>query len=153
LSRTAFLLTGDQHVAEDLLQESLARVAARWRRIVAGGDPEPYVRRVIYTVHVSRWRKHRGRESVDGVPDRATGVDLAEHSTRRLTVSSALDHLTAKQRAVVVLRFYDDLTERETAAVLGVSISTVKAQTADALARMREHPERLLALDPDEVRP
>ena len=135
LSRTAFLLTGETHAAEDLLQEALARVASRWRRIVAGGDPEPYVRRVIYTVHVSRWRRHRGRE-VSGIgPDRSTGVDLADRSAARLTVGSALDRLTAKQRAV-----------------LGVSISTVKAQTADALARLRQHPEHLLEPDSDEVR-
>lgn len=152
LSRTAFLLTGDRHAAEDLLQEALARVAGRWRRVVAGGDPEPYVRRVIYTVHVSRWRQHRGRESTAAVPDGPGDHDLAEQSTGRLMLHSALDELTSKQRAVIVLRFYEDLTERQTADVLGVSISTVKGQTADALVRLRKHPERLLDVDPEEVR-
>jgi RNA polymerase sigma-70 factor (sigma-E family) len=144
LSRTAFLLTGDSHAAEDLLQEALARVAGRWRRVIAGGDPEPYVRRVIYTVHVSRWRRQRGRELPGDVPDRSGRADLAEQSAGRLTVRSALDELTPKQRAVIVLRYYDDLTERETAALLGVSVSTVKAQTADALARLRKRPELLV---------
>jgi RNA polymerase sigma-70 factor (sigma-E family) len=151
LARTAFLLTGDAQAAEDLLQEALARVAGRWRRVVAGGDPEPYVRRVIYTVHVSRWRKHRGREWSGAVPDGPVGPDLAELSAGRLTVRSALDDLTPKQRAVIVLRFYEDLTERQAADVLGVSISTVKAQTVDALIRLRRHPERLLDIEPEEV--
>ena len=135
LSRTAYLLTGDPHAAEDLVQESLARVVGRWRSIAAKGDPEPYVRRVLYTVHVSRWR-HVRRHPV--TPPPRSGADEAETATRRLALRAALDRLTPKQRAVLVLRYYEDLTERQAAEVLGVSLSTVKSQTADALAKLRQ---------------
>lgn len=134
LSRTAYLLTGDPHAAEDLVQESLARVTGRWRSIVAKGDPEPYVRRVLYTVYVSGWRRQRRQPLSRPV----VGPDEAETTTRRLALRAALDRLTPKQRAVLVLRYYEDLTERQAAEVLGVSVSTVKSQSADALARLRQ---------------
>ena len=134
LARTAYLLTGNAHAAEDLVQEALARVVGRWRSIAANGDPEPYVRRVLYTVHVSRWRRTRRDRDVQVPP---VGPDEAETVTRRLALREALDRLTPRQRAVLVLRYYEDLTEREAAAVLGVSISTVKSQAADALAKLR----------------
>ena len=134
LVRTAYLLTGNQHAAEDLVQEALSRVVVRWRSIVAKGDPEPYVRRVLYTVHVSRWRHLRAQPVAQ--PPRS-GLDEAEDATWRIALGQALDRLTPKQRAVLVLRYFEDLTERQTAAVLGVSVSTVKSQTAQALLRMR----------------
>jgi RNA polymerase sigma-70 factor (sigma-E family) len=134
LVRTAYLLTGNQHAAEDLVQEALSRVVVRWRSVVAKGDPEPYVRRVLYTTHVSRWRHVRAHPADQ--PPRAA-FDEAEDATWRVVLGSALDRLTTKQRAVLVLRYYEDLTARQTADVLGVSVSTVKSQTAQALLRMR----------------
>ena len=144
LARTAYLLTGDVHLAEDLVQDTLARVADRWRRI--DRQPDAYARRVMHHLAIDRWRRRSVRPP-EVVTDRhpelgQEGPDVE----RRLVLREALLRLTPKQRAVVSLRFYEDLTEAQTAAVLGVSVSTVKSQTRDALARLRR-------LAPEEVRP
>jgi RNA polymerase sigma-70 factor (sigma-E family) len=136
LGRTALLLTGDRQLAEDLLQEALARTAARWERVVASGDPEPYVRRVLYTCAVDGWRRRRLREVLGEVPDAAV-ADASDGADRRVVLQAALARLTARQRAVLVLRFYEDATEVQTAEVLGCSVSTVKSQTRHALGRLR----------------
>ncbi len=133
LLRTAFLLTGHAEDAEDLVQTTLIKVVPRWGRIK--DNPEAYVRKVLAREATTRWRTRRWRETVvEHLPDReATGPDL----TSAVAVRDALMRLPPRQRAVLVLRYYDDLTERETAAALGVSIGTVKSQTSDALARLR----------------
>ncbi|MEO6823072.1 MAG: SigE family RNA polymerase sigma factor [Candidatus Nanopelagicales bacterium] len=137
LLRTAYLLTADTHDAEDLVQSALERVSLRWQRIAAGGAPEPYVRRVLYHQHVSSWRRHRGRLlTVEQVPE-ATVADEAGAADLRIVLDLALRRLTAKQRAVLVLRFYEDLSESQTADVLGVGLGTVKSQTRHALGRLR----------------
>ena len=137
LARTAYLLTADRHSAEDLLQEALAAVASRWETVSAGGDPEPYVRRVLYTRAVDGWRRKRPREVLsDRVPE-VRGEDSSDATTRRLVLRDALARLTPRQRAVLVLRFYEDVTEVQTAALLGCSVSTVKSQTRHALSRLR----------------
>lgn len=133
LARSAFLLTADRHAAEDLLQSALAKAAARWGRL---REPEAYVRRILYTEQVSRWRRTRSEVPVAEVPAVATSSD-EESTVARLTLLDALARLPRGQRAVVVLRFYDDLTEAQAAAVLGVSVGTVKSQTHAALARLR----------------
>jgi RNA polymerase sigma-70 factor (sigma-E family) len=137
LMRSAYLITGDRQLAEDLLQGALIKLAERWRRL-SGGDPEAYVRKVLYHDAVSRWRRHR-RERLTGEPAEtpAAGPDLAEAVVRRTEVERALANLTAKQRSVLVLRFFDDLSEAQAAQILGVSIGTVKSQTHDALRRLR----------------
>lgn len=146
LLRTAYLLTGDAHAAEDLVQEALERVALKWRRIVAGGAPEPYVRRVLYRQSVSIWRRHRGRErAVADLPD-ATVADHSGAADLRVTLEVALRRLTPKQRAVLVLRFYEDLSEAQTAQALGVGVGTVKSQTRHALGRLRILAPELSAL-------
>jgi RNA polymerase sigma-70 factor (sigma-E family) len=138
LARTAYLLTGDAHHAEDLLQEALARCAARWPKLVRGGDPEPYVRRVIYTCAVDGWRRRRPAEVLDDEPaDTPSPGDHAESVARRVVLRDALAMLTTHQRAVLVLRFYEDRTEAQTAATLGCSVNTVKSQTRHALMRLR----------------
>ncbi len=148
LARCAYLLTGNVHLAEDLLQDTLARVAERWRSIERTGDPEPYVRRVLYTRAVDGWRRRR---RVDELHRRGAGqrpelvTDDAETVTRRLVLHDALARLTVRQRAVLVLRFYEDLTEVQTAAVLSCSVSTVKSQTRHALSRLRELAPELAA--------
>jgi len=152
LGRTALLLTGDRQLAEDLLQEALARTAARWEKVVAGGDPEPYVRRVLYTCAVDGWRRRRVREVVGGVAD-APAIDGSEAVDRRVVLQAALARLTPRQRAVLVLRFYEDATEVQTAELLDCSVSTVKSQTRHALARLRVlAPELADAFGPVEVR-
>jgi RNA polymerase sigma-70 factor (sigma-E family) len=146
LTRVAFLLTGDQAAAEDLVQEALIEAARRWRRLSAGGDPEPYVRRVLYTKHVDRWRRVGRREihRFAEPPERAGG-DESVAVDNRVVLREALARLTPRQRAVLVLRFYEDRTERQTAEVLSCSVSTVKSQTRLALRRLREFAPDLVA--------
>ena len=135
LLRTAVLLTGDHQRAEDLVQEALVKVALRWRRL-RDGRPEAYARQVLVRDNISWWRKHR-REVLVEPPDRGT-QDQSAASDRRLLLDDALAALTPRQRAVVVLRYYDDLTERATAEALGVAVGTVKSQTHLALRRLAE---------------
>ncbi|MFE6648098.1 SigE family RNA polymerase sigma factor [Nocardioides sp. NPDC057772] len=133
LLRTAFLLTGHAEDAEDLVQTTLIKVVPRWARIK--DNPEAYVRKVLAREAITRWRTRRWRETlVEHLPDReATGPD----PTSGIALRDALLRLPPPQRTVIVLRYYDDLTERETAATLGVSIGTVKSQSSDALTRLR----------------
>ncbi len=152
LLRTAYLLTGDAHRAEDVLQETLIRAADRWSRITS--DPEPYVRRILYTRAIDGWRRRRVRESADArVPaDREDVATPTDGVAPRLVLRAALLRITPRQRAVLVLRFYDDLTEQQTAAVLGCSVNTVKSQTRHALQRLRVlAPDLLAELDPMEA--
>ncbi|WP_262282260.1 SigE family RNA polymerase sigma factor [Micromonospora sp. MA102] len=136
LSRTAYLLTGDHQHAEDLLQSALARTYRHWRRI-RDGDPEAYVRRVMYHQQVSWWRRRRIAERLDATPVERGGGDHSEDIALRLSVVAALRRLTARQRAVVVLRYYEDLTEAQVAEVLGCSVGTVKRHGHDAVRRLR----------------
>ncbi|WP_240917122.1 SigE family RNA polymerase sigma factor [Nocardioides sp. HDW12B] len=134
LARTAYLLVGDHHRAEDLVQTTLVKAARAWHRIQ--GEPEPYVRRILHHEHISAARQRRVREVPlgtygDQVAARAGDPDL------RLSLEAALRQLTPKQRAVVVLRFYEDLTEVQAAEVLGIGLGTVKSNTRQALARLR----------------
>ena len=136
LQRTAFLLTGDWALAEDLLQTALARALPRWSRIVRD-DPEAYVRRVLVNTWSSWWRRRwRGELPTETLPD-AVAHDPYADADRRSAVRTALTKLPRKQRAVVVLRFHEDLTEAQVAALLGISVGTVKSQTAKALAKLR----------------
>jgi RNA polymerase sigma-70 factor (sigma-E family) len=132
LLRTAVLLTGDHHRAEDLVQDALTKVAVRWRRL-RDENPDAYARQVIVRTNISWWRKHR-REVIAVVPERPAPSSTTD---RRLALDDALATLTPRQRATVVLRYYDDLTEAATAEVLGCSTGTVKSQTHAALARLR----------------
>ncbi len=134
LLRSAYLLTGDLHDADDLVQVALVKAAARWSRIAE--RPEPYVRKILARESITRWRRRRWREVPhESPPDSARStVDLDAVEALRV----ALAGLSPRQRAVVVLRYYDDLTERQTADVLGISIGTVKSHARDALARLRD---------------
>ncbi|TIC89193.1 SigE family RNA polymerase sigma factor [Nocardioides sp. GY 10113] len=146
LTRTAYLLTGDAHLAEDLLQTALFRAAKAWHRI--DGDPEPYVRRILYTQNVSRWRRRRVAETrLPEQYDAASPHGDATDPALRLTLVAALARLTERQRTVLVLRYFEDLTERQTAEALGIGLGTVKSATRDALARLRA-----LAPDLEELR-
>jgi RNA polymerase sigma-70 factor (sigma-E family) len=139
LLRSAYLLTGDHGQAEDLLQLTLLRTARRWQ--AARDSPQAYARRVL--VNLSRDRKRRARRRVSEYPlDDATSFSLADDHAEvivgRDAVIRALRRLPVRQREVVVLRFYLDLSVSETAAAIGSSEGTVKSYTARALARMRE---------------
>lgn len=133
LVRAAFLVTGDFHRAEDLVQEALVKAAARWGSL-RGENPDAWVRTVVYRDHVSWWRRLRHETSSTQLPDRVSpGPD-----ERSIVVRDALARLTHAQRAVLVLRYLEDLSVREAAAVLGVTEGTVKKQTSIALIRLRE---------------
>jgi RNA polymerase sigma-70 factor (sigma-E family) len=154
LARSALLLTGDVHLAEDLVQETLVRVAQHWSRLIRRGDPDGYAHRVLHNVAIDAWRrKGRRPTEVDGIHSaEATAsmlrVDDGGSTDRRLLMREALGRLTPKQRAVLVLRFYEDFTEIQTASVLGCSPNTVKSQTRQALARLRQlAPELLLEFE------
>ena len=146
LSRTAFLLTGDHQLAEDLVQTALTRTVPHWRRVVAGGDPEAYVRQVMVNERIAWWRRRR-YDVIVPVPEAPSPVDEADLTTERVTLLAALARLSPRQRAVIVLRFYEDLSVEQTAHVLGCSPGTVKSTTSDALARLRT-----LTVDVPEVR-
>jgi RNA polymerase sigma-70 factor (sigma-E family) len=133
LLRTAYLLTGDSHDAEDLVQSALVKVVPKWARIQ--DRPEAYVRQVLARESVSRWRARRWREvTTDLVPE---VVSPDDGSADRLALLEDLRMLSPRQRAVLVLRYFDDLSEADTAAALGISVGTVKSHARDALARLR----------------
>jgi RNA polymerase sigma-70 factor (sigma-E family) len=136
LLRSAFLVAGSEAMADDLVQEAMIKVAARWSRLRTG-NPTAYARTIIHRDHVSWWRRRRETLVADDPePSTTYDEDLVE---RQLLVREALARLTSRQRAVIVLRYFDDLTERETAEILGVTVGTVKSQASAALRRLREH--------------
>jgi RNA polymerase sigma-70 factor (sigma-E family) len=137
LSRAAYLLTGDHQAAEDLVQDTYVVLVRRWQKS-GSVDPEAYVRRILYSRFVDGWRRHRLTELPTAAPPDTAGRDEAMAADARLTLREALTRLTPRQRAVLVLRFYEDLTEVQAAAALGVSTSTVKSQARVALQRLRE---------------
>jgi RNA polymerase sigma-70 factor (sigma-E family) len=139
LLRTAYLLTGDQHRSEDLVQDALIRTHRAWSRLRLS-NPDAYTRKVMYHLNIARWRRGVWAEvATSEVPEprRRGPADESSVAATRLALHAALGKLTSKQRAVLVLRFFEDATEAEAAEVLGVTVGTVKSQTAKALARLR----------------
>ncbi|MGV9210412.1 SigE family RNA polymerase sigma factor [Micromonospora sp. RB23] len=136
LLRVAYVLAGNQHAAEDLLQNALAKAYARWPRI--RGDAEPYVKRILYHDQVSSWRRRARRTEVPvaEVPERAADDDRRE-TDLRLLLLEALRALPPRQRAVLTLRYLEDLSVEQTASLLGCRAGTVASQSARALARLR----------------
>ncbi|MFI7576523.1 SigE family RNA polymerase sigma factor [Micromonospora sp. NPDC049497] len=136
LLRTAFLLTRDWALAEDLLQTALARAWEAWRRVE--GDPEPYVRRIIVNTYASSWRRRwRGELPTADLPESGECADPYQTVDDRERLWRALGGLPRRQRAVLVLRYFEDLSEIETAETLGCSVGTVKSQASRALAKLR----------------
>jgi RNA polymerase sigma-70 factor (sigma-E family) len=135
LRRTAYALCGDLHTADDLVQSALTKLVGRWHKI---DDPERYVRRIIYNHQVSRWRRRAKirEDSAEEVPD-WPGRDEITEVDLRLDLKQALLQLGPRQRAVLVLRFYEDLSESAIAEALNCSVGTVRSQTSRALARLR----------------
>lgn len=148
LLRLAVLLTADPETAQDLVQEALVRVLPRWPQIAAG-SPEAYLRTTIRRAWIDSWRRRRRLEFVAEPPDDVLPTDDDGHAVR-LSVEAALARLTVRQRTVLVLRFYEDLTEVETARLMGCSQNTVKTQTRRALGRLRVlAPDLVLLRDGD----
>lgn len=138
LLRTAYLLTGDRALAEDLLQTALAKSWFAWGRIE--GPPEPYVRKVLASTYATWWRRRwRGEQPTDSLPE--LPLPPAGSVEDRDLLWRALGTLPRRQRAVVVLRYYEDLSEAEIAATLGITPGTVKSQAARALAALRRNAE------------
>jgi RNA polymerase sigma-70 factor (sigma-E family) len=136
LFRTAFLLTGDRGHAEDLVQLALERTARRWSGLA--GSPEAFARKVLLHAATDRWRRRRARveEVFDDVYERSIADDGDQLLLRRDLVA-ALQQLPSRQRAALVLRYFLDLSEREAARELGVSVGTVKSAVSRALERLR----------------
>jgi RNA polymerase sigma-70 factor (sigma-E family) len=136
LIRLAYVLTGDQHSAEDLLQNALIKAAAHWGRIHTA--PEAYVRRIMYREQVSwlRRRSRRPETAMAQVPERPAG-DQAVNVETRLTLQDAVRALPPRRRAVLVLRYLEDLPESQVAEILGCSVGTVRSQTHKAVTQLR----------------
>jgi RNA polymerase sigma-70 factor (sigma-E family) len=136
LQRFGYLLTSDWALAEDLLQTALARAYPRWSRIESD-NPEAYVRKIMVNTWSSWWRRRwRGEVPTGAVPDLA-GRDHFADVDRREAVRAALGGLPPRQRAVLIMRYHQDLSEQQIAQLLGISPGTVKSQAAKALARLR----------------
>ncbi|MGW1952105.1 SigE family RNA polymerase sigma factor [Streptomyces sp. NPDC001920] len=145
LMRTAFLLTGEQHAAEDLVQTTLEQVYVAWRRVGSADDPEAYVRRVMINAHARRHRR-RLREFLAPKDDCGLVREVAEAGDRiaqaedRSTLLTALAQLPVRQREAVVLRYWEDLTETQTAEAMGCSVGAVKSNASKGIAKLRAIP-------------
>ena len=141
LIRSPWSLTGDWYAAEDLVQVALAKTWPHWDKLVRDGAPELYVRRTMVNTYATWWRRRWRHELATAeVPDSIDSQDPYARTDVEHLVAAALVGLPTRQRATVVLRYMDDLTEAETAHVMGCSVGTVKSQTAKALAHLRRFP-------------
>jgi RNA polymerase sigma-70 factor (sigma-E family) len=153
LVRTAYLLTGDAHHAEDLTQTALTKAYRSWRRVSRSDNPEAYVRRMLVTCNSDRFRKRRVAEALTAAPPELAGRDAFSGADDRSTLLGALTGLPPKQRAVIVMRYWEDLSEAEVAEILGCSPGTVKSQASKGLAKLRTYPGLAQVMDgPDRVR-
>jgi RNA polymerase sigma-70 factor (sigma-E family) len=145
LQRTAFLLCADWQAAEDLVQECLTQVAVHWRRVQSADSPDAYVRRILVNQARGRWRRRSTHEQPSAVLVEPAVDDGSDTRAVHDELVAALALLPARRRAAVVLRYFEQLSEAETADALGCSVGTVKSQTARALADLRR------ALSPLEI--
>jgi len=137
LLRTSYLLTGDEGRAEDLLQTALAKLWLSWGRVNEDA-PEAYVRKILANTSASWWRRRwHGEKPTEVIPEVRAGDDIAGAVADRDELRSVLSVLTPRQRAVIVLRYAEDMTEQQVADALGVSVGTVKTLSSRALARLR----------------
>jgi len=142
LLRAAQSMTGNRADAEDLLQATLVKAYQSWDRIDDPAALDTYVRRTMVNTHISGWRRRRVDEyPTDELPDAPTAEDATRDSDLRDVVQRAIDRLPRQMRAAVLLRFYDDMTEPEVAAALGVTVGTVKSTVARAVAKLRKDTE------------
>ncbi|BAJ29500.1 MULTISPECIES: SigE family RNA polymerase sigma factor [Kitasatospora] len=134
--RTATLIAGNRDLGEELLQDCLVKLYVRWQR-VSVDDPHAYLRRMLVNGNISRWRRFRRETLTAEIPEPASGHSGPADDDTADALHRALRALPLKQRAVVVLRYVEDLTEKDTAAVLGCSVGTVKSHHARAMTRLR----------------
>ncbi|GAA4666026.1 SigE family RNA polymerase sigma factor [Streptomyces chumphonensis] len=145
LLRTAYLLTGHHQDAEDLVQAALARAYTRWEKVCGAHDQDAYVWRILINTNADRLRRRRiGEWLTHWLPERPA-ADRADQVVERSVLLDALRALPARQRATVVLRYLEDRSEAEVAALLGTGVGTVRSQTARALRRLRAELPRLTA--------
>jgi RNA polymerase sigma-70 factor (sigma-E family) len=139
LLRFGHALTGSPHAAADLVQDALERTMLAWARVENQGDPEGYVRRIMVNRNISIWRRHRRETLVLDVPEDAgrRGAGPAEPVVRDLALWDRIRALPPRQRTVIVLRYYEDMSEAQIAALMGSSVGTVKSQASRALASLR----------------
>lgn len=138
LHRAAYLLTGNRSTAEDLVQTALIKTYLAWRRIGTIESLEAYTRRVLYNTNASWWRRRSASERpTESIPDTAGAPDRIEETVHRNLMWRYVKALPKRQRAVLVLRYYEDLSEADSAKVLGVSTGTIKSQTSRALGNLR----------------
>ncbi|GAA2996901.1 SigE family RNA polymerase sigma factor [Streptosporangium longisporum] len=139
LFRTAYLLTGDRHAAEELVKTALVKTAVKWRGLRDPAALEGYVRRVMYHEQVSRWRRRsRVTEVSAGWLPEQIGDGHAETADLRLVMRDALARLTPRQRTMLVLRYFEDLSETEIARLLGVRVGSVRSQIYRSLERLKK---------------
>jgi RNA polymerase sigma-70 factor (sigma-E family) len=136
LLRTAALLAASRPGGEDLLQEALERLVRRWH--VIDGDPEPYLRRTMYNLAIDGWRRHARRPEVLGLPVTAAVPGHADGIDQRLSLIQAMRGLPPRERAALVARYWEDMSEAEAAAAIGCSVSAVKSAASRGLRRLRE---------------
>jgi RNA polymerase sigma-70 factor (sigma-E family) len=154
LLRTAYLLTGDRHTAEDLVQTALAKLYLSWDKVQQRGSIDGYVRRILVNENNSMWRRGwKKREyATEALPDDGHITDKYDEG-QHAAVWAVVQTLPRKARAVVVLRYYEQLSEAEIAETLGISVGTVKSQASRALATLRERaPQHLNPLNHEEER-
>ncbi|WP_354437872.1 SigE family RNA polymerase sigma factor [Marmoricola sp. OAE513] len=138
LLRTAYLLTGNVHEAEDLVQTALAKVYLAWDRVSAAQNVDAYARKILVNEHTSMWRRlWRQRETVSDTTTYDVPVDAQEYDGVGAALWESVKSLPERQRAVVVLRYYEQLSEKEAAEALGVSVGTIKSQSSRALDTLR----------------
>jgi RNA polymerase sigma-70 factor (sigma-E family) len=138
---TATLLTGDRQHGEELLQECLVELYARWPSVARRGDPHAYLRRMLINGNVSRWRRWNRERPVAETPDRADQRSVLREPDDEL--HRAVMRLPRRQRAVIFLRYFEDLTEKDAAGVLGCSVGAIKSTHARALAKLRAETGRV----------
>jgi RNA polymerase sigma-70 factor (sigma-E family) len=138
LLRTAYLLSGDWHRAEDIVSTAVVKLYTAWRKVSAAGNPDAYVRKIVVRVWLDETRRPWRREHpTEALPDLTAGESFADPTAYKADLRRLLDLMPARQRAVLVLRFYDDLSVEQTAGILGCSQGAVKTLTARALEAIR----------------
>lgn len=147
LQRAAYLMVGDVGLAQDLVQEALTKTYGAWPRLRDPGNAEAYTRRVITNTAISWFRRKgwHGERPTAELPERAVGGH-ADSVTDRATLLEALEQLPPRQRIAIVLRYFEDLTEAQTAAAMGCAVGTVKSQVSAGLSRLRD-----LLADPADI--
>jgi len=157
LLRTAYLLTGNRHDAEDLVQTAFAKLYLSWDKVRDQGSMDAYVRRILVNEHNSLWRRAWKKREHSTDVTVLQGLEKPRHDTHDTggdtggdtALWDVVQTLPRRARAVVVLRYYEQLSEAETAAVLGISVGTVKSQSSRALATLRDRVGAAVETVPD----